>query len=134
MRETTFGPRGDRGIGRMLGSVTLPRRPEQVATARRFVAGLLGDHPETDTAVLLTSEAVTNSVIHTAGATVTIVVVETPAGLRFEIGDDGAGTVPTLHDACDLREDGRGVFLLQHLSARYGFDAGQDGLTVWFEL
>jgi serine/threonine-protein kinase RsbW len=134
MRETTFGPPSDRDIGEVLGSVTLPCRPEQVATARRFVAGLLGDRPETDTAVLLTSEAVTNSVVHTAGATVTIVVVETPAGLRFEVGDDGAATVPTLHDGCDLREDGRGVFLLQQLSAGYGFEVGEDGLTVWFEL
>jgi serine/threonine-protein kinase RsbW len=137
MRETTIGPPGDRGMGEVLGSVTLPRRPEQVATARGFVAGLLGDRPETATAVLLTSEAVTNSVIHTASATVTIVVTETPAGLRFEVGDGGAATLPTLptlHGGCDLREDGRGVFLLQRLSTGYGFGVSEDGLTVWFEL
>jgi hypothetical protein len=148
MRETAFGHRDDRDIGEtgrrgqtmpgdrpgLLGSITLPRRPAEVATARRFVAATLGGRPQTDTALLLTSEAVTNSVTHTDGATVTIVVVETATGVRLEVTDCGADTVPTIHDGCDLREDRRGVFLLRHLSARSGFHADESGLTFWFEL
>jgi anti-sigma regulatory factor (Ser/Thr protein kinase) len=118
----------------LLGSITLPRRAAEVATARRFVAATLGDRPQTDTALLLTSEAVTNSVIHTDGATVTVVVLETATGVRLEVTDCGADTVPTIHDGCDLREDRRGVFLLRHLSARSGFRADERGLTCWFEL
>jgi len=118
----------------VLGSITLPRRAAEVATARRFVAEALGDRPQTDTALLLTSEAVTNSVIHTGGATVTVVVLQTATGVRLEVTDGGADTVPTLHDGCDLREDKRGVFLLRHLSARSGFRADASGLTFWFEL
>jgi anti-sigma regulatory factor (Ser/Thr protein kinase) len=162
MRETPFGNPDDRDIsetgrsggdpGPLLGSITVPRRPAAVAMVRRFVAAALGDRPETDTALLLTSEAVTNSVIHTAGATVTVTVVEIAGGLRFEVTDGGAATVPTMpampamltmpampamptaRDGCDLREDGRGVFLLGRLSARCGFHGDDSGLTYWFEL
>lgn len=148
MRETAFGHPVDRDIREtghrgqtmprdrpgLLGSITLPRRPAEVATARRFVAATLGDRPQTDTALLLTSEAVTNSVIHTDGATVTVVVVETATGVRLEITDCGADTVPTIHDGCDLREDRRGMLLLRRLSSRSGFHADESGLTFWFEL
>lgn len=148
MRETPFGSPGDRDMGEtgcdgrparpsrpgVLGSVTLPRSAAEVATARRFVARTLGDRPQTATAVLLASEAVTNAVVHTDGPDVTLLLVETPGGVRVEVTDHGAKTVPTLYDGCDLREDGRGVLLLRLLSARCGFHADERGLTVWFEL
>jgi anti-sigma regulatory factor (Ser/Thr protein kinase) len=121
-------------MARVLGVITLPGCACQVAMARRFVATTLGDRPQADTAVLLTSEAVTNSVIHTASATVTVVVIETPAGLRLEIIDDGADTVPAGYAGCDLREGKRGVFLVEVLSVRSGFYADECGLTYWFEL
>ena len=120
--------------GAVLGVITIPGCPGEVATVRRFVAKTLGDHPQRETAVLLTSEAVTNSVIHTASATVTLVVIETPAGLRFEIIDDGADTLPVVYDGCELREGKRGVFLIEELSARCGFFVDEGGLTYWFEL
>jgi anti-sigma regulatory factor (Ser/Thr protein kinase) len=132
--DTGHRGRRDEARGPLLGSVTVPRRRASVAVVRRFVAAALGDRPETGTALLLTSEAVTNSVIHTAGATVTVTVLEIPGGLRFEISDGGAETVPTRRDRCDLREDGRGVFLLGRLSARCGFHGDEGGLTYWFEL
>jgi hypothetical protein len=149
MSETAFGHPGDRdkgGAGRrgerapdpaagaFLGSITIRGRSRDVATARWFVARTLGDRPETDAAVLLTSEAVTNSVIHTSSATVTVMMTETHAGLRLEITDAGAATVPVAYRHCDLREDRRGVFLVQALSVRSGFDAHDGGLTYWFEL
>jgi anti-sigma regulatory factor (Ser/Thr protein kinase) len=134
MRERAFETPHARDKGEVLGSVTLSRRADEVAVARRFVAKILGDRPETDTAVLLTSEAVTNSVVHTHGATITVAVLETPSGLRVEVTDGGADTVPTLYEGRDLREGKRGVFLLRHLSVRAGFHAGESGLTVWFEL
>jgi hypothetical protein len=73
-------------------------------------------------------------VIHTAGATVTVTVIEIAGGLRFEVSDGGAETMPTVRDRCDLREDGRGVFLLGRLSTRCGFHGDESGLTYWFEL
>jgi anti-sigma regulatory factor (Ser/Thr protein kinase) len=118
----------------VLGSITIPRHAAEVAAVRRFVAKTLGDRPEAATALLLTSEAVTNSVIHTDGPTVTVVVIETRDGVRLEVTDGGADTVPTIHDGDDLREDGRGVLLLRRLSVRSGFHADESGLTYWFEL
>lgn len=118
----------------LLGSLTISRSPAEVATARRFVTRTLGDHPRTPTAVLLASEAVTNAVVHTDGPDVTIVITRTTGGVRLEVTDHGAKTVPTQHDGDDLREDGRGVLLLRRLSTRCGFHADERGLTVWFEL
>lgn len=120
--------------GTVLGSVTIRGRPSEVATARRFVAKTLGDHLHADTAVLLTSEAVTNAVIHTASAAVTVTVVEIPHGLRFEVVDEGAATLPVVHVADELGEGKRGMFLIRELSARCGFVADGGGLTCWFEL
>jgi len=46
----------------LLGSVTIPGRPEAVSGVRAFTAGLLGrDCPSTSTAVLLVSELRTQS-------------------------------------------------------------------------
>ena len=60
------GPRGTAGGTRatVLGSLTIPGRPEQVATARAFVARTLSSHQvgaDHDAATLLTSEFVTNA-------------------------------------------------------------------------
>ncbi len=120
--------------GVVLGSITVRGLAVEVAAARNFVAETLRGHPEVDTAVLLTSEAVTNSVIHTNSTAITVVVIETPAGLRIEITDEGGQTVPSAYRGCDLRENKRGVFLVQELSARSGFHSDASGLTYWFEL
>jgi hypothetical protein len=133
---TAPGEPGGDGLvaGAVLGAITLPGCAREVARIRRFVAKTLGDHPQVDTAVLLTSEAVANSVTHTRSATVTVVVMEIPAGLRFEVIDDGGETVPAVYRGCDLREDKRGLFLVQELSVRCGFHTDESGLTYWFEL
>lgn len=120
--------------GVVLGTIAIRGHAHDVATARRFVAKTLNGHPAADTAVLLTSEAVTNAVIHTGSATVTVTVIETPSGLRVEVADEGGDTVPAAYSGCDLREGGRGVFLIEELSVRCGYAAGDHGLTYWFEL
>jgi anti-sigma regulatory factor (Ser/Thr protein kinase) len=61
-------------------SVTIARRPERVAVARAFAAAVLGrQHPAGETAALLVSELVTNSVRHSAsglpGQTVTVTIL-----------------------------------------------------------
>ena len=100
------GPRGTAGGTRatVLGSLTIPGRPEQVATARAFVARTLSSHQvgaDHDAATLLTSEIVTNAVQHTKsgvdGGTVTIVVIGVPHGVLVEIIDDGSAGTPGHH-------------------------------------
>lgn len=121
-------------------SLTLPGQPEQVQAARAFVGKTLGPiHPCTAIAVLLVSELVTNSVLHSdsrhPGKTITITVIGAPDGVRIEVLDAGGASVPFLGDSGDdLTEHGRGLRLVNDLSARWNYRRDNAGLVTWFEL
>jgi anti-sigma regulatory factor (Ser/Thr protein kinase) len=147
-RQSWFGPqrrpvpRGTAGGTRatVLGSLTIPGHPEQVATARAFVSRTLGSHQvgaDNDTATLLTSEIVTNAVQHTKsgvdGGTVTIVVIGVPHGVLVEIIDDGSAGIPVVKGDLYAAE-GHGLFLVQHLAAQWGYLRDPAGTMVWFHL
>ena len=136
------GPRGTAGGARatVLGSLTIPGRPEQVATARAFVSRTLGAHEvgaDDDAATLLTSEIVTNAIQHTKsgveGGTVTIVIIGVPRGVLVEIIDDGSAGTPVVKGDLYAAE-GHGLFLVQHLAAQWGYLRDPAGTTVWFHL
>ena len=82
----------------VLGSLTVPGMPEHVSRARAFVAGLADrtalEQDTVDTAALLTSELVTNAMLHTSSGgsqgTVTVVVIDGESGLMVEVIDDGS--------------------------------------------
>jgi anti-sigma regulatory factor (Ser/Thr protein kinase) len=136
------GPRGRVGGARatVLGSLTIPGHPEQVSVARAFVARTLSAHrpgTDADTATLLTSEIVTNAIVHTKsgveGGTVTIVVIGIPRGVLVEIIDSGSAGSPVVKG--DLyATDGHGLFLVQNLAAQWGYLREAAGTTVWFHL
>jgi serine/threonine-protein kinase RsbW len=126
---------------------TIPGQAEQVVRSREFVRVVLGeDHPAGETAVLLTSEIVTNSVLHSAsaraGGTVTIAVVEIPgeAGdgtglVRVEVTDDGAPNLPVMRTTSEADESGHGLHLVDALAAHWGCRRDDSGTTTtWFEL
>jgi anti-sigma regulatory factor (Ser/Thr protein kinase) len=124
----------------VLGSLTIPGRPEQVALARSFVARTLGSNritADADAATLLTSEIVTNAIQHTKsgvdGGTVTIVVIGVPRGVLVEIIDDGSAGTPIVKGDLYAAE-GHGLFLVQHLAAQWGYLRDSAGTTVWFHL
>ncbi len=136
------GPRGTAGGTRatVLGSLTIPGRPEQVATARAFVARTLTSHQvgaDCDAATLLTSEIVTNAIQHTKsgvdGGTVTVVVIGVPHGVLVEIIDGGSAGTPIVKGDLYAAE-GHGLFLVQHLAAQWGYLRDPAGTTVWFHL
>jgi anti-sigma regulatory factor (Ser/Thr protein kinase) len=111
----------------LLASLTIPGDPAYLHAAREFVACTLGDGCAcSDTAVLLTSELVTNSVQHSnsrrCGGTVTITVIAVPGDIRVEVIDEGSTTIPaaTLNQPQepDLAENGHGLRLVEILSAR----------------
>jgi anti-sigma regulatory factor (Ser/Thr protein kinase) len=121
------------------GCLTIPGRPEQASAAREFVKTALGTgHPCTFTAVLLTSELVTNSVLHSnsrlPGQSITVTVAEIPGGARVEVRDAGGASVPSPHARDDLAEHGRGLQLVRDLSARWGYRRHGNGLVTWFEI
>jgi anti-sigma regulatory factor (Ser/Thr protein kinase) len=123
--------------------LTVPGRPEQVAVAREFVAEMLGrDHPLADTAVLLTSELVTNSLRHSAssrdGGSVTVALTHPVVDsglLRVEVADDGARGLPTRRTAGPEDESGYGLQLVDVLATRWGYCRESGGATTtWFEI
>jgi len=127
----------------LLGSLTIPGEPAYLHEAREFVARTLGDGYDCcETAVLLTSELVTNSVQHSnsrlPGGTVTITVLAVLSGIRVEVIDDGAMTFPSVRtdepEEPDLAEDGRGLRLIEALSALWDYFSDTAGTVTWFEL
>jgi anti-sigma regulatory factor (Ser/Thr protein kinase) len=126
----------------ILGSATIPGRPEAVVGARAFVARTLSAADKTpaldsDAATLLTSELVTNAIQHTAsgapGGTVTIVVVNVPDGVLVEVIDDGSAGTPVVRRD-PLTTSGHGLMLVQQLAAQWGYLRDPAGTTVWFHL
>jgi anti-sigma regulatory factor (Ser/Thr protein kinase) len=127
----------------LLGRLTIPGRPEQAALARAFVARTLSnDCAHADTAVLLTSELVTNSLVHSrsgrSGGRITVTLLAIPGGIRAEILDDGAPNAPTLRSRPEesprLAENGRGLQLVETLSTRWNYWYDESGTLTWFEL
>jgi anti-sigma regulatory factor (Ser/Thr protein kinase) len=123
----------------VLGSLTLPGRPEHVREARAFVAKALGElHPGLDTAVLLTSELVTNAVMHSgsrcAGGVVSILIMESAGGLRIEVADEGSELSTPVVRGDAFASDGHGLFLVQTLADQWGYLRDDNGTMVWFWL
>lgn len=121
------------------GRLTIPGRPDNVHEARAFVAKTLGDlHPSADDAVLLTSELVTNAVMHSnsrnQGGTVTVVILESSGGLRIEVGDEGSDLSTPVVRGDVYASDGHGLFLVQTLADQWGYVRDDSGTTVWFWL
>jgi anti-sigma regulatory factor (Ser/Thr protein kinase) len=119
--------------------LTIPGQPEQVHAAREFVETALGaDCPFTFIAVLLTSELVTNSMLHSSsrrpGGTITITVTGIAGGVRVEVRDAGGTSVPSPRIRDDLANHGRGLQLVADLSARWGYRREHSGLVTWSEV
>jgi serine/threonine-protein kinase RsbW len=126
----------------ILGSLTIPGRPEEVSGTRKFVTRTLSALDKTpaidsDAATLLTSELVTNAILHTdsgaPGGTVTIVVIDVPDGVLIEVIDDGSPGMPVVKGDL-LATDGHGLFLVQQLTTQWGYLRDPAGTTVWFHL
>jgi anti-sigma regulatory factor (Ser/Thr protein kinase) len=120
----------------VLGSLTIPGCPEQVSRARAYVAALAG--PAAETAALLTSELVTNAVLHTSsgreGGTVTIVVIGVPDGLLVEVIDGGSSASGPEVSGDRYAAHGHGLFLVDQLAARWGCLQDNAGTAVWFQI
>jgi anti-sigma regulatory factor (Ser/Thr protein kinase) len=106
------------------------------AQARRMVRELCGDagvnEGVCDMVVLLTSETVTNSVLHGRGPV--HVHAETDSDrIRVEVGDSSRRP-PVPASGGDVREHGRGLRLLAQCALTWGVDVRRRGKTVWFEV
>lgn len=119
--------------------MTFAGRADQVREARALISRLLGpSHPCRDVAVLLTSEMVTNSLLHGGsagrGEAVMVTVVLWDAGVRVEVTGRKADGVPVLRRPDDEAEGNRGLRLVEELAARWGYERGGGQATTWFEI
>ncbi|WP_433545380.1 SpoIIE family protein phosphatase [Streptomyces sp. CA-294286] len=112
-----------------------------VATARAFVRDTLqgwGHSELVDDAVVLTSELVTNAVVH-AGTQADVLCLLTEDGIRVEVGDRyPEREVPLQGTGMSLggpdREGGRGLLLCAALASKWGVEYSPTQKHVWFQL
>jgi anti-sigma regulatory factor (Ser/Thr protein kinase) len=107
-----------------------------VASARRAVTSACEPAGLSDdlcfSTVLLTSETVTNAVVH-GRSEVRLFIDVTAARLRVEVGDDNSRH--PIRQPADLQAlDGRGIALLDAFATEWGVDTVGDGKIVWFEI
>lgn len=102
--------------------------------ARQFVGGLLGepDGHTRDLALVLTSELVTNAVVH-ARTQVDVRVEVEPDHMRVEVTDSDP-RLPLPSARAPDAPGGRGLFLVQKLASAWGTDTCPGGKVVWFTL
>jgi len=118
--------------------VHLPSRPESAATARRLTQVVVLRHwrltpKQTEDAVLLVSELVGNAVRHTGARVFGLRMRRRRGWLRIEVRDPSRG-LPCLMPVQELDLSGRGLFLVDKLSDRWGVDLLPRGKTTWFEM
>jgi anti-sigma regulatory factor (Ser/Thr protein kinase) len=117
-------------------TIELPPSPESPAAARDFVTTALRHHhvaPESvDVARLLTSELVTNAVLH-AGTRITVSLRVTERRVHVTV-DDAEGSCPSPADGAELDVHGRGLTIVDRLAHEWGVDRRDGGKSVWFEL
>jgi anti-sigma regulatory factor (Ser/Thr protein kinase) len=122
------------------GVLTLSAKAESVPAARAFVRARCeawgGDAAACDAAVLLSSELVTNAVLH-ARTPMSIDVERRGERVRIEVRDfHPALPLPRRYNVDNAT--GRGLRLLETMASAWGVvkvpDVEQPGKIVWFEL
>lgn len=119
-------------LRRTLGRADLRAVPE----SRRAVRELLthwGTPEQSAVAELLTSELVTNALVHTDDGAVLTATVG-PRGLRVEVRDFVSREPRPRRPCTDDGTHGRGLVLVEALADEWGVSTHGTGKSVWFEL
>jgi GAF domain-containing protein/anti-sigma regulatory factor (Ser/Thr protein kinase) len=118
------------------GMSTLHLEPvvESTPVARHWVAAHLRDLPAevTGCAALLTSELVTNAVLH-AATPLCVTLHILPDRIRVDVAD-GNPSFPSIKEYGTDAATGRGLTLFNTLASNWGVQAVEEGKIVWFEL
>jgi anti-sigma regulatory factor (Ser/Thr protein kinase) len=88
--------------------------------------------------LLLTSELVTNSVLH-AGvgpeSEIAVLVRVSDDVIRVAVSDPGSDQAPHIVEPDPAAPGGMGLYMVERLSHRWGVERrGSRGTTVWFEI
>ena len=113
----------------------LEAQPQSAASARRFVDETLRRwqcDELFDVVGLLTSELVTNAILH-AHSEIELSVSMMPDAIRIDVLDHSAD-LPSPRVAAEEDTSGRGLGLVEALATAWGVDERPGGKSVWFEL
>ncbi|MEC3995353.1 ATP-binding protein [Actinacidiphila sp. DG2A-62] len=118
-------------------SRTLPREAGSAGVSRRVVTTVLTSWrlPPgfVDEARLVVDELVANASEHAEGASIRVTITRTGRGVRLAVTDMDHAR-PVLRTAGPGEEGGRGLFLVDEISDRWGVDPLPWGKRVWAEL
>ena len=115
--------------------VMLPPRPASAGVARELVTWQLRDwHIDDlcDDAALIITELVANAIRH-ARTDLELRMRHIQGGVRLEVRD-GSSLMLQPRQAAASAENGRGLELVNALSARYGVESDEAGKRVWVEM
>jgi anti-sigma regulatory factor (Ser/Thr protein kinase) len=116
----------------------LPARPESAGAARRFAHSCLLEWQLdrlTDDVDVVVSELVTNALLHARGegrrpAPIHLEVLRDQDSLVCRVTDASVAP-PSQEAAGETAENGRGLLLVDVLSAQWGWLSGPGGKSVW---
>lgn len=118
-------------------TLDLPADPRSPGLARGFVAETLrswGLVSVLNDAKLLTSELVTNGVLHARTSLVLTVARDDERGVvRVSVRDESAA-VPRRRTYSPLASTGRGLNMIGAASKAHGVETSDAGKVVWFEI
>lgn len=130
----------ERGAGTGEGA-SIPGGAEAPSRGREILTDLVGEATPAATLHdlhLLTTEIVTNAVCHADAdetATLELRVVASAALVRVSVTDPGGVTIPRIQELDVTVPGGMGLFIVDQVSDRWGFERTDGGGTeVWFEL
>jgi serine/threonine-protein kinase RsbW len=113
-----------------------PGEERQLRQVRRWLESLLPDCPARDDVLCIATELGANAIRHTAsgrGGRFVLEVILREAAVRVAIEDSGAVGAPQVIDDPE-GEQGRGLLVVEGLSARFGVLGDHRGRTVWAEV
>lgn len=116
--------------------IRLEGKPESVGTARHRVADFIGpDCIRADDIVLMTSELVTNALVHPdSGGTIEVTLREELGQIRVEVKDQGSDRVPEVLAAGLDSLSGRGLAIVDEFADYWSVVSGRSFTVVWFEI
>lgn len=138
--ESTRADEGRQGDPPRSAGLDLPASPQSAGAARRFATAVLADWRLADLADdvdLVISELITNALLHaradqraSAGAGIRLDLEYDGKALTCRVLD-GSPLPPTPEQAGDTAESGRGLLLVDALSAEWGWSREASGKVVW---